>query len=313
MRLATTRSTSISDLEKKEYDLILTASGYESRCSFLVNNYSLKSYHKICFGFEKQKDQFARNSNDAIFKDKGFTIIDCASGSNSLVIANLTDILKNITKDEINILVDYSSMSRVWYSSLLSFFRDTESLFERVNIYFSYTFSKFIPAPEAHVYNKIVGPLDGFYTISIPNKPTALIIGLGYIEERAFGLSEFLDAKPYLFISDPSVSQEFYEEVINNNKHLLENSESKDIFLYPLNNLPFTETLLFQLCNELNSNFRVILAPCGPKPFTLVCLLLALRIKNIDVWRISAGDDDIPIDKAASGEINILEVCFKKS
>jgi hypothetical protein len=58
----------------------------------------------------------------------------------------------------------------------------------------------------------------------------------------------------------------------------------------------------------------VIIAPCGPKPFTLFSFILASQIPNIDVWRISAGDDENQVIKPkAAGELIIVDLIFEDS
>jgi hypothetical protein len=67
---------------------------------------------------------------------------------------------------------------------------------------------------------------------------------------------------------------------------------------------------LSSLIEDLSRNYRVIIAPCGPKPFTLVSLCLALMFENIDVWRISSGKQSVPIDKEAEGDVVAYKISF---
>ena len=40
-------------------------------------------------------------------------------------------------------VVDYTSMTRVWYASVLRFFADTKNSLEEVTLYFTYTAARF--------------------------------------------------------------------------------------------------------------------------------------------------------------------------
>lgn len=64
--------------------------------------------------------------------------------------------------------------------------------------------------------------------------------------------------------------------------------------------------MLTLFCDDLLRNYRVILAPCGPKPFTLLSLITAIKLPDIDVWRISSGKAAPTIDKVADGEVFFL-------
>ena len=104
---------------------------------------------------------------------------------------------------------------------------------------------------------------------------------------------------------------DYFNEVCENNKNLLSSIKSDNIFYYPLSNLKYAETLLSQLIKDLLDDFRIILAPSGPKPFTLISLLAAFRFENVDVWRISAGEEELPTNKEASGSFSFFHATFK--
>ncbi len=309
MKIITTDSSNISDILKIDFDLFLASSGYEERAIFMYQEINLNAKRKIVFGFKDHLNIGSRKKNDIFFSRNGFELIETSGDEENKISLILTSLL-DFKKPELNILVDYSCMTRIWYASLLKFIQQNTFASAQINIFFSYSFSEFIEPPKEKVYNRHVGPIEGFYNISIPDKPTAIIIGLGYVKERAFGLAEYFDVDPYLFIADNNVSQDYFDNVHLNNEDLLEQVNKENIFYYPLDNLKYTETILSHLCEELKETNRIVLAPCGPKPFTLVCLITSLRKNYIDVWRISAGEGDYPLDLKASGEIMIYKVSF---
>jgi hypothetical protein len=309
MELIKTKQTSIQEIQAIKFDLFIAASGYESRARHFSQSFKVNASNKICLQFKEYEENIVKRHNDLAFDDLKFKSLQL-SGNDSLAITEILIELLNSSKKELNIIVDYSSMTRVWYAAVIQFFKYTLKRNLIVNLYFCYSYSKYIAPPKNASYNRYVGPIDGFYSISIPNKPSALLIGLGYIEERAFGLSEFFDTQPYLFIADSSTGTDYCEEVLRNNKALLNTTKEENVFYYPLTNMKYTETLLYSLCNDLLDKYRIILAPCGPKPFTLICLLTSLRFNDVDVWRISAGESEAPIDKNPNGDFNIFHVTF---
>jgi len=160
------------------------------------------------------------------------------------------------------------------------------------------------------VRNIHIGPIKDFTSLSVPDKPTALIIGLGYEKERAFGLSEYFDAETYIFAADDSKDFKYYEAVKHANQYLIQYAKLQNIFEYSLHHLARTESLLYSVCKSLKSDYRLVLAPTGPKPFTLICLLTAIRLKEIDVWRISAGKYSKPTKKEPDGTWSCYKVKF---
>ena len=296
----------------ESYDLVLVCSGYERRASFLLEKHEVIGKTKICLAFDAYEDLFSRAINDLIFKKNGFEFLEI-NGESYLEIREL--LLRKIDfegTDTIKILIDYSSMSRVWYSYVLSFFSKI-SFKGIVELTFSYSHSEYVPPPQIKAYRSLVTPIEGYYSILPPIKPTALIMGLGYINRQAFGLTEYFEAEPFIFISRNSTDDRYYSAVLEVNKELIEYIDASNTFYYSLYNLAYCETQLNFLCRDLQTNYRIVLAPCGPKPFNLICLVTALKIGDIDVWRISASSNDNPIDKIPSGKLTSLRVCYSNS
>lgn len=306
-----TEQIELDFLKEIDFDLVITSSGYESRGVHLMSVTNINSKINIALGFDNYRDNEVRLKNDQYFAKLNFRSFIASGNSSDSILNILKDIFSLPVENKINILVDYSCMTRIWYAEVLKYFYYSNGINNLVNIYFSYSFSEYIPPPQKLTLNKFVSPINGFYSISAPVKPTVLIIGLGYVESRAFGLAEYFDVLPHLMIADRSFNESFYEEVIKQNSDLISSIPEENVFYYPLTNLIFTETLLNHLCQDLLSDFRIVLAPCGPKPFTLLSLITSLRLKYVDVWRISAGENEYPTDKKALGPTAILKVTFQ--
>jgi len=304
-----TRQINIQEIKNQTFDFIIACSGYETRSKYLFSNHNINSKFRYCLCFSSHKNVLSREENDLFFiKKNEFTPIEGAGTSSN----EIKQLLKHLdefltTNDSISILIDYSSMARVWYSTLLLFFSSKYFNSKKIQLIFSYSESEFTSPIQQESYNCEIEPIQGYYSISIPHKPTALIISLGYIERQAYGLAEYFDAIPYLYINQNSADDPIYLKVIETNKPLIQSVRENHIFHYTLSNLAYAESLLFQLCNELRHKHRVVIAPCGPKPFTLLSLIVAIRMKNVDVWRISAKSNLELIDKKPSGKLCILE------
>ncbi len=295
-------------LQSQLLDAFIGSSGYEPRSIYIPSLISNNATQKFCLAFDKHLNKGQRKNNDYFFHKNGFRILRTSGDSISEINKVLSDVL-DLEKDEINIAIDYSSMTRVWYGYVLEKLAHLQ-LTKTVNIFFCYSKGKYIKPPNLEVYHNDVSPIDGYYTISTPIKPIALIISLGYIKQQAFSLSEFFDAERYLFLNKTREDDPYFIEVKGANEEIIKATPEENIFTYSLNNMLFSETVLEHLCRDLLTNHKVIIAPCGPKPFTLISFLLSLKLNGVDVWRISFGKNDLTLPYEASGEIVTYKVTF---
>jgi hypothetical protein len=309
MNLLKTRQCDLSQITSEaEYDVMIFASGYEERSSFLAT--TLKKYGKvnyiIKFPGSKPNPRFKLPAQHMKAQE-----VECNGDSAEKIYEILDNICLNFAHENLplRIMVDYSSMTRVWYAAIVYYFKFRYEGSKPATIVFAYSKAKFVPPPVRSAPNKHVGPIQGFSCLTIPNIPTALIVGLGYEKQRALGLTEYLDAEPYIFYND-SENNDFSSVVVENNMQILESVKPENIFTYPFDNLKYTEGLLAGLCRELKEGYRIVLAPCGPKPFTLLCLLTAIRYDNIDVWRISPGENAEISSRQPDGTLLFYECIF---
>lgn len=222
-------------------------------------------------------------------------------------------LLEFINKSEeysISVSVDYTVMSQLWYSSILVFLNNL-NIKKKIDLYFSYTQSKFYKPSNSNNCNYKFQPLKGYSNISIPNKPTALILGVGFENRRAFSLKEYLDAEEvYVFITDKLSAPQFNKEVYIQNRDIIAQMNDDHILEYPVLDILYTRKILYDLCKNLSNDFRVLIAPCGPKTFSLVSAIVAMQIPNIDVWSIIGGSHNEE-GNDANGEISHILIEYE--
>lgn len=311
MELINTNETSLNVLRQKQIDCLICCSGFEKRATFLASQLNLENIeNKYVLKFDNFRTEPSRILNDDFFELNNFVSLEF-SGNDSLFFGIIwSEISKKNNNEVIRIVLDYSSMTRLWYSSAISFIRDLK-IGPKVVFYFCYSFSSFVNPINSSLRNLHIDPIPGFSKMTSPDKPTALVIGLGYEKERAFGLSEYFDAETYVFFTDNIDGSDYQKYVKDANEAILEYVKDENLFEYSLEHLENAESLLFSLCNSLNRDYRIVIAPTGPKPFTLLCLLTSIRLENIDVWRISAGNSIRPINKIPTGQTSIYKAVFE--
>ncbi|MBB6328399.1 hypothetical protein FHS59_004042 [Algoriphagus iocasae] len=189
--------------------------------------------------------------------------------------------------EAINIVVDYSCMTKSWYYSIILYLSKKNLRFKSVKVYFVYTPSKFAepldPKP-----NTEIAPLPGKYIVPT-DKPKALIVCLGYEQSKAEGIIEHLDPKEcYLFYSKPALDPKFVERLEANNSDILQN---RNVIKFPLDDLLHLERELTSLYYLLRKEYSIVIAPLGPKPFAFISMIMSVKYHDIDIWRVGSGSD----------------------
>ncbi|SRR5690606_30443606 len=270
----------INDLVNVDVDLFLCAENHEKRSFTFYNNLILKNKisksivlcYKECVSDIKEINLNKVKINDHI---EIFDILDKE--------------LSEIRNTSTTIVVDYSCMTKSWYYSVILYLKNKKITKDNIIVYFVYTPAKFnepkLPKPNTEIL-----PLPGKYVVPT-DKPKALIVCLGYEQNKAEGIIEHLDPKiSYLFYTKPASDKKFVNALELNNKSLLE-ERGKFIITFPHNNLLYLERELTKLYNLLKNEYSIIIAPLGPKPFSFISMLLSIKYDDIDIWRVGSGND----------------------
>lgn len=293
----------INELDTVSIDLFFCVENHEKRSYTLFDK--LKLTHQIdssivlCY-----KEEICKTKKEGVQKIR--------INNHSEIYKLLDTLFKDIKKESITIVIDYSCMTKSWYYSIILYLKNKKIKFQKVSIYFSYTPSKY-NEPKEPKPNKEIGPLPGKYIVPT-DKPKALIVCLGYEQNKAEGIIEHLDPKlSYLFYTKPASENKFVKTLEINNFNILQ-ERPKYIRTYPFNDLLFLERELTSLYFSLRNDYSIIIAPLGPKPFTFISMLMSIKYPDIDIWRVGSGND---INEYYNEPINdksfiICEVLFEQ-
>ena len=179
-------------------------------------------------------------------------------------------------------------------------------------VHFAYTGAEFCPPANEYPPNRVVAPVAGFAGNTLPDKPTALIMGLGYDKDRAIGLKDHLDPQlTVLFYADPASDDRFMPHVLNANKDLINEVGEDCLFTYPFTDGAATFRFLESVCKGLTHEWRVVLCSLGPKNFGLCSFLVASLLRDVSIWRVSADLHEVPFDHKPIGTPTILQTTWK--
>lgn len=278
MNLQFGEQVSYSDIEQLGHiDLAIYAKNHELRSTSFIEK--LKNRNPTVTILSLVYKSKIRHKENEFWIENNETLID-------LLDLHFSSI--DSTKKKINVVVDYSCMTKSWYYLILQYLINKELSFDLLSVFFIYTPAHYTkPKPPKH--NSEIGPLPG--KIIIPNnKPNALIVCLGYEENKAEGIIDHLDPKQYfLFYSSPCLDSKFVDILEENNKTILKSTNN--IIKFPFDDLLYIERELTSLYHYLKGDYNVIIAPLGPKPFTLTAMLLSVKYPEVDIWRVGSGSD----------------------
>lgn len=301
----------MAGLVELDASLFIAASGYETRATFLAHKLHHRARHRVALGFSEYHDAPQRRTNDRIYESLGFDLLQLPGGAETELEEVFEHYCADLDARDATVLIDVSSMTRAWYGSFFRFLRNTER-FERLRTVFLYSVGRFRTPPFSYPQNQYVGPVRGFAGFALPHKPSCLIVGLGHDPGRALGIREELD--PGLvasFLARPGASRQFETSALRANADFLELVSADLRFDYPLTDFVTTFQRLDGVCRGLAREAGVVLAPLGPKIFSVCCFVVALNQPEISVWRISAGTREGVSDRLPSGQIVVADLVWE--
>lgn len=292
----------LNDLSNLEIDIFICANNNEARKYCLFDKIKRNNFIKKSISLYYNNVFDSRN--DLEYKQiKKHTEVERI----------LDDEIKACKKEELTIIVDYSCMTKSWYYTILLYLSNSDNAFKKINCYLSYTPSRF-SLPLAPKPNSDISPLPG--KIIMPNnRPKALILGLGYEENKAQGIIDQIDpAKIFLLYSKPTIDKRFTEAIEINNANVINDFE-ETTYTYDFSSLLDIENKLRAIYYKYNTEYNIIISPIGPKPFTLVSMILSIIFPEIEIWRIGSGEDINPYPREPFNEDHfiICEIVYKQN
>lgn len=311
MELVHNYQVSLNELHTERFDYIIAASGYQKRSTYLAENLDVRGSDNLVIAFNEKSHSQSRIENERIFQKLGFDTIIASPDEHSDIERMMQRICNGKVSRTLNILVDYSCMTKVWYATIIKYLLKNDFHAERINIYFSYT-PKEVNILAQKFRLKSYGPLIFNSEKSLKKKPIALIAGLNNNLEIMKELIDKLKPSttialiPY-FMHDG----EYYQKIIENNESILRNIPAEKVLKYPAERPDQISSMITSLCLDLRLESSVILVPQGPKPFGLASVLLSVRYPDVMIYDLKPADNKTKEDPGLpAGEPVILKSVF---
>ena len=273
----------------RHYDVAVFASGYEERCTFIPRQLKAgKIASPVVFGFPDLAEFESRIEHDRYYASHWITP-KVVSSSDDFQIQSTMNEIASTSKSLKRILVDCSSMSRLWYAGLLNWARFSGNDGEQ-EIDFVYSVGKYekdfgdaIPAVIEDVLS-IPGCEGG------PLRPqhSIAIFGLGFNGWATLSVLERLEAdEVYAYIASPGAAQGYPERVRKINRDFLAEPRVKgEVLELPLRSVETCYRYLSELVSPRRLKDSIVLVPMGPKPHVLASILVSMRFPQVSCMRV---------------------------
>lgn len=296
-----------------DYDIFVTALGYERRGRYISKNRALTGANCIAIGFG-HGIAHSYEENKRFFIDHSFCVIENVARTefDSLLRIEIQKRLNNFSQDKNPIIgIDISCFDRYRLASIVATLNEVTKA-RPATVEFWYALAAFTPPPSDIPPNEVVGPIHGSFAgwFNDPGRPLALVVGLGYEPGKALGAAEYLQATKVVAFFPHSPVGEFSPEVEQSNRLILSQLGPEEVVHYRVDDPETTLARVHSVVTGLCASHNVVLLPLGPKIFSLVSLLERLIQPDISVWRVSEGSRIQPKDVDSSGNVFGLRVCF---
>lgn len=267
---------------------VIAGSGWEPRATAILNHAWLDVATRKVLVFDDYENLPASGHNRAAFEEAGFEILPTPGSEESSATRVLTDILAS---DSQRLLVDISSMTRVWYAAMVRILRDAD-LQREVHVDFAYFPGVYPENAVQDTPNEVCEPVVGFSGLQLPSLPVALLLGLGLDIARADSLIHRIEPKRALaFLPIPNLAD---EPRTLRERFRLPVGEL-DFLRYRVQDPGATFRSFESAVLGFEDDYRVLTSSLGPKLFSLLTFLAACVRPRLSVWRVSSGRHQMPV------------------
>lgn len=287
------------------HDVIVASCGYERRSSY-VCRLGIDAPVKIALDYGGVGGSY--DDNLATYTDSGWRVAREAEWDQVLGLLDASD-----GGGERRVLVDISSMPRTVLADIV----------ERLSTFAVPPLTSFVYAPG--VFEQSVraagraevltaGPISPFFAGELrpTSVPIGLVVGLGLEQHRAVGVMELLEPANTWIFTTYSGDERFKDAAERVHRRLLEAFDPASVFEYDIRSIGDTFAALESLTFSAGLRYRLIMAPSGPKVFTLACLLAATGRSSARpaVWRVGGAKVSQAYDIEEAGDLVAARVTF---
>ena len=284
---------SFEEIESSSYDLVVFCNGYEERSIFFPGLTACDYKKALVLGFVDNEDNEYSRENEIFYakhsRYKVKPVVINYLDANKIFVT-LLDAVKDYDPkfgQDFRILVDYSSMPRLWYSEILNFLKCYD-FGNQVHCDFVYSVGE-------HLSNGMRGQLSepivlpGCGAVSAYSRQTIGIFSLGFNEGGPVCLHGKIEPdKTFALIARPGALEDYTDKTIAHNEFFL-NHCSDGIVFSPLSSVEQCYSVLREMVYPYLRVAGVVMVPFGPKPHALASIIAAMNYQEVSCLYSSMG------------------------
>lgn len=311
MNLYRVKDIDFEEVLNSTYDISFFSSGFEKRCTFVPEkiNPDRKS-NLTLFGFKDEENDAQRIENDKYYKIKWSIEPTIALSNDDSQIYKTLNESDSTNKDEIKILVDYTSMSRTWYAGILNWAKFSNR-HKQIQIDFTYSVGLHIDGvPQMFI--------DAMYCIpGCEGQPmgalkSVAVFILGFDGLAPLCMMDLLEPDiTYACIATGHGNSVNLSKAVDANKEFLDSCQEKNRIYLPIESVEDSFGKLAEVVIPHLDKQNVSFVPMGPKPLILTSILLSMRFNKISCLYVR-GKSNVARRVDASGQITSTRITFRK-
>jgi len=287
------------------YDLGIFASGFEKRSTTAHRtfvNRGVTFRRTLVFGFTSHRDDAGRIENDKYFIKIGSEPICIGNSAANDVFDVLAEYRETLGANP-SVFVDYSAMSRTWYSAIAFYFFKS-AIFTAPSVDLCYSCGQY-DGSFGPLAIRQVAAIFGCDGANDPGRPLAVVISLGF---DCMGAQCVLDQlEPdivFPIVAGGNAANDSRAERANED---LIKDLGVALIRLPLRSVEHTYGALVDLLVPVRGNHNVALVPMGPKTHTLASVLMSLNFNDVACLHVS-GERNPPINARPTDELIITRI-----
>jgi hypothetical protein len=300
----------INKVENTLFDIGIFASGFESRSSFLARRLKPEMVrHKVVLGFEESQEEQSRKINDAFYRDNYCDIFLISSQEEKKLYSKLLEIFEKVSDiKKLSILIDYTSMSRLWYAGILNFLRFQTN--KEINVFLNYSLGKYDDNNFLDYSYSSINSLPSHEGSLSSNNKTLLVLAIGFSPYLIKSVIEEIEPNKIIGILPiPNIKSD-YEKKSRLIKDDILTKDIDDWFRCPIDNLETIFTTYAEITNNNINNMDIIFLSLGPKIFTIASLLVSQRFEQVTCLYLKSAKTNIK-DIQATGDFICNKISYK--
>jgi hypothetical protein len=295
----------LADFTPARFDLFICALGYERRSSTLLELESFSAARVYCMRFPGEPVLSASYNLRVAGQRNAETVGDAKLFFRRELPRIVGELSRRVGRP-LRIGVDISSMNRSMIAAALcAAFAVKDDIHDLEVFYLPAAYDG--PKYEFDIrrIGAVIPELSGFD--SDPSLPAGLILGVGYEYGVSLGVLNQIEPKWTLCFKPMSSDSRYDDAIRDANLGFDFGAQNVDTVDYPLSSPAATFQYLENVAFGMLSNYRVIIAPLGPKLFALIAMLVAVKhFGLISVWRVAA--DQEPREAVSNGSVTSIIV-----